>query len=98
MFALIFNSFEKGSAFNIKEASLRIEDFTLDLVKRLYKQHTDDTGQAFSNEALERIFYYTQGQPWLVNALGRELCFDRYALDKNHEISLSDVDEKVEIF
>jgi len=86
-----------GSAFNIKEQSLRIKDFTFDQVKRLYQQHTDDTGQVFSDPALDRIFYYTQGQPWLVNALGRELCFGEYALDTTHEITPADVDEKVEI-
>ncbi len=86
-----------GSAFNIKDKSLRIADFTFDQVCKLYKQHTVDTGQTFSQEALERVFYFTRGQPWLVNAIGRELCFDDYSLDKNRNIIASDVDEKVEI-
>ena len=86
-----------GSAFNIKDKSLRITDFTADQVNRLYAQHTGDTGQQFTDESLDRVFYYTQGQPWLVNALGRELCFDDYAIPLNQEITAVDVDEKVEI-
>ncbi len=86
-----------GSAFNIKDKSIRIADFSPEQVNALYQQHTDDTGQTFSSEALERVYYYTLGQPWLVNALGRELCFDDYALPRDHEVTESDVDEKVEI-
>ena len=60
-------------------------------------QHTSDTGQKFSEEALERVYYFTQGQPWLVNALGRELCFDDYAIPWSQDIAAADVDDKVEI-
>jgi hypothetical protein len=86
-----------GSAFNIKDKSLRITDFTADQVRRLYAQHTEDSGQQFTENALKRVFYYTQGQPWLVNALGRELCFDDYAIPWDQEVTATDVDEKVEI-
>jgi len=86
-----------GSAFNIKDKSLRIDDFNFRQVKDLCAQHSADTGQQFSSGALERLFYFTQGQPWLVNALGRELCFDDSAITRDQEIMASDVDEKVEI-
>jgi hypothetical protein len=86
-----------GSAFNIKDKSLRFSDFNADQVRRLYGQHTEDTGQRFTQEALEQVFYYTQGQPWLVNALGRELCFDDYAIPRDQEVTAADVAEKVEI-
>jgi hypothetical protein len=62
-----------SSPFNIKVASLRLGDFTDIEVRALYAQHTAATGQAFSDEALERAFSYTQGQPWLTNALAREV-------------------------
>jgi hypothetical protein len=39
----------------------------------LYQQHTKDTGQVFTQEAIETAFYLTQGQPWLVNALAKEI-------------------------
>jgi len=64
-----------GSAFNIKETSIRLGDFSLDQIERLYGQHTVATGQVFEQTALEEVFRLTRGQPWLVNALGRELCF-----------------------
>jgi len=41
-----------GSAFNIKEKSIRLNNFTLSQVKDLYKQHTDLTGQVFTNQAI----------------------------------------------
>jgi hypothetical protein len=41
-------------------------------VKNLYKQHTEATGQIFTPEAIERAFYLTDGQPWLVNAIARQ--------------------------
>ena len=62
-----------ASPFNIAVKSLRISDFSFDDVAALYKQHTEETGQEFTPEAIERAFGYTQGQPWLVNALAREV-------------------------
>jgi hypothetical protein len=62
-----------ASPFNIKVASLRLDDFTAEQVAALYAQHTGDTGQEFTREAVARAFDYTRGQPWLVNALAREI-------------------------
>lgn len=62
-----------GSPFNIIEDSLRIMDFTRDEVAALYKQHTEETGQEFNPEAVDRASDYTRGQPWLVNALAYEI-------------------------
>lgn len=62
-----------SSPFNVAVESLRIGDFTLDQVAELYGQHTADTGQKFTPDALNRAFGYSQGQPWLVNALAREV-------------------------
>ncbi|HEX5749470.1 MAG TPA: ATP-binding protein [Archangium sp.] len=58
-----------ASFFNITAESLTLRNFTRDEVAELYQQHTDDTGQMFLPEAIDRAFYWTQGQPWLVNAL-----------------------------
>jgi hypothetical protein len=62
-----------SSPFNIIDKSFRMHDFTAAKVAELYGQHTADTGQAFTAEAVDRAFDYTQGQPWLVNALAREI-------------------------
>ncbi len=61
-----------GSAFNIKAESLRLGDFSRDELAALYQQHTDATGQEFSEEAIELAWQSTQGQPWLVNALAEQ--------------------------
>ena len=65
-----------GSAFNIKAKSLRLGDFSEQEVRALLAQHTAATGQAFTEEAVRLILTRTAGQPWLVNALCREACFD----------------------
>jgi len=62
-----------ASPFNIKLESLRLGDFTFDEVAELYGQHTAETGQVFAPGAVEHAFGLTGGQPWLVNALAREV-------------------------
>jgi hypothetical protein len=59
------------SPFNILARSLTIGNFTADEVATLYQQHTTDTGQVFTDEAVARAFELTQGQPYMVNALAR---------------------------
>ena len=65
-----------GSAFNVRAESLRLGDFTRAEVGTLLARHTEETGQAFTPEALETVWARTRGQPWLVNALCRRACFD----------------------
>jgi len=65
-----------GSAFNIKAKSLRLGDFDQQDVNTLLQQHTTETGQVFTEPAREHVWTLTQGQPWLVNALAYETCFE----------------------
>ena len=65
-----------GSAFNIRTKSLRLGDFTRDEVQLLLTQHTEETGQIFTEDTQNKVWELTQGQPWLVNALAYEACFD----------------------
>ena len=77
-----------GSAFNIRAKSLRLDDFTPDEVHTLLAQHTEATGQVFSEDAQNKVWELTQGQPWLVNALAYEACFDNKAgRDRNQPIT-----------
>ena len=62
-----------GSAFNIKAESLRLGNFTPEEIRQLYQQHTDETGQVFDEDCFPMIWEATEGQPWLVNALGYEV-------------------------
>ena len=83
-----------GSAFNIKAKSLRLGDFTNAEVRELLAQHTAERGQAFEDGATERIWDLTCGQPWLVNALAYEACFDRETgRDWSRSIRFDAIDE-----
>ena len=77
-----------GSAFNIKARSLRLGDFDEDQVHALLRQHTQETGQAFKEDALEAVWNRTLGQPWLVNALAYEaVCEGEAAGDRSRPVS-----------
>ena len=60
-----------ASPFNIKARSLTIGNFTAAEVATLYRQHTTETGQEFTEEAVAHAFALTQGQPYLANALAK---------------------------
>jgi type II secretory pathway predicted ATPase ExeA len=64
---------QTASPFNIKVESLTMRSFYELEVAELYQQHTDDTGQVFTPESIKLVFDLTQGQPWLVNAIARQL-------------------------
>ncbi len=83
-----------SSPFNIVAKSLRLGDFTQEETLTLLDQHTGETGQAFTPEALEAVWTQTLGQPWLVNALAWETCFERKAgRDRTRAVSADDVAE-----
>jgi hypothetical protein len=65
-----------ASPFNIVTKVLSISNFTIEQVWELYLQHTSDTGQVFEKDAVEFIYEQTQGQPWLVNAIAREIVIE----------------------
>ncbi|MEO1743668.1 MAG: ATP-binding protein [Cyanobacteria bacterium J06629_9] len=62
-----------ASPFNIKVKSVTMRNFTSAEVKSLLSQHTMDTGQVFEPEAVKAIYELTWGQPWLVNAIAKEI-------------------------
>ena len=81
-----------GSAFNVKSKSLRLGDFTVAETRALLAQHTAETGQVFPAGARELIQTRSAGQPWLVNALCREACFDSEAgRDRSRDITEADI-------
>jgi hypothetical protein len=83
------------SPFNIVVESMRIANFTADEVAALYGQHTVETGQEFTPDAVRRAFDYTQGQPWLVNALAGEV-LDRLGVEPPAPITAEHIDEAKE--
>ena len=81
-----------SSPFNIKVKSLRMGDFTRTQVAELYGQRTEETGQEFTAEAAGLAFEYSSGQPWLVNALAREITVDM-RVEPPEPVTAAHVDE-----
>src|SRR5277367_719751 len=84
-----------SSPFNIKEDSLRLGNFAEAEIRELYGQHTAETGQVFTDEALARAWDLTQGQPWLVNALAREIV-EKMGVPATEPITAAHMDEAKE--
>ena len=64
------------SPFNITAEAQTLAPFTQPEVEELLLQHTAVTGQRFEAEAVECIFYLSQGHPWLINALADQVVRD----------------------
>ena len=84
-----------ASPFNIVAASVTLRNFTQEEDSMLYRQHTDDKGQQFENGVVETVFEQTQGQPWLVNAIAREITFNQLNLDYSPTITVEMVDTAI---
>ena len=83
-----------GSAFNVKAESLRIGDFTEAEARALLGQHTAESGQPFTEEALRAVWELTAGQPWLVNSLAQQACFRNEAgRDRSRAITAEAIHE-----
>jgi hypothetical protein len=86
-----------GSAFNIKAESLRLSDFNAAEARALLQQHTAETGQIFTPEALDAVWTLTLGQPWLINALAYEACFRmRDGRDRSQPITVERIQQAKE--
>lgn len=81
------------SPFNIVSESLTRRNLTLEEIARLYSQHTEQTGQVFSPVVSKKIYDYTQGQPWLVNAIAREIVVKILHNDFSQTISSTQVEQ-----
>jgi hypothetical protein len=62
-----------ASPFNIVAETYTLENFTKEEITQLYQQHTNESGQLFNDDVIELVYEQTQGQPWLVNAIAREV-------------------------
>ena len=82
-----------GSAFNIKSESLRLGNFSQEEIHELYMQHTEQTGQQFDDGCFPIIWTATEGQPWLVNALGYEVTMK---MKENRDRSITITAEMIE--
>jgi len=85
-----------ASPFNIVTEVLTLRNFTGDEVAQLYAQHTKETGQIFPSDVTDSVYRYTQGQPWLVNAVAREITVKILESDFSAQITLKHVGQAVE--
>ena len=85
-----------ASPFNIVAESRTLRNFTHEEVGQLYAQHAEEQGQVFPDEAVERAFYHTQGQPWLVNAIAREIVVKLLRSDFTKAIEPEHVEQAVQ--
>jgi hypothetical protein len=90
------NRLGTSSPFNIKVESFTLANFSVTDVASLYGQHTADTGQVFTPAAIQRVYEITQGQPWLVNALARQMV-EVVVPDRSLPLEVYHVDEAKEI-
>ncbi len=60
------------SPFNIQD-EFKLPNFTLEQVKALFQEYTDEVGQTFAPEVIESVHKQTAGQPFLVNRFGQIL-------------------------
>ncbi|MEM7534870.1 MAG: AAA-like domain-containing protein [Chloroflexota bacterium] len=85
-----------NSPFNIAARSFALRNFTEEEVYALLRQHTDETGQAFTNDALAQVFHLSQGQPWLVNALAK-VSVEELVLDETMPVEVAHINQSREI-
>ena len=89
-------SIGSGSPFNIKAESLTISNFSRLQISGLFQQYTDEGGQIFDDEIIDRIELLTGGQPWLVNALAREITDKILEGDTSRPVTIEIVDQAKE--
>ncbi|MDW8228858.1 MAG: ATP-binding protein [Saprospiraceae bacterium] len=85
-----------GSPFNVKAKSIFLKVFTHEEALGLLQQHTDETGQVFTEEAIKKIYEYSGGQPWLTNALANEIVAEILQNDYARPITADMVEEAKE--
>jgi hypothetical protein len=80
-----------ASPFNIITEDLTLGNFRKDDVARLFAQHTEATGQVFCDGVADKVYEYTRGQPWLVNALARECVMKIHDRRYDEPITVEDI-------
>ncbi|MDR1102963.1 MAG: AAA-like domain-containing protein [Tannerella sp.] len=89
-------SLGSASPFNIVTKTYTLKNFTKEEIRQLYQQHTDETGQIFKEDAVELVWQQTQGQPWLVNAVAREVIVEMLHSDYTQPVTAERVAEAVQ--
>ncbi|MDR3154824.1 MAG: AAA-like domain-containing protein [Deltaproteobacteria bacterium] len=86
-----------ASPFNIKKKALTLANFTEAEIRALYRQHTEATGQVFEDAAIAKAWHWSEGQPWLVNALADTVIADELRNDFRVTVTGDHVDQAAEL-
>ncbi len=84
------------SPFNIAD-QVKLPPFSLKNVHDLYAQYTEETNQSFTEQAVQKVYEETAGQPWLVNRLGTILTID-IKPETTDPLTAEDVQKAIDIF
>ncbi|MDR3155461.1 MAG: hypothetical protein LBW85_14640 [Deltaproteobacteria bacterium] len=85
-----------ASPFNIISEALSLHDFSFAQMSALYRQHTEASGQRFDDGALEAAWNWSEGQPWIVNALAREAIVKQLKNDFSVPVTQAHIDTAAE--
>jgi len=85
-----------ASPFNIVSKSVSLPNFTCDNIAELFITHTVLTKQLTEKQAIAYIFEQTKGQPWLVNAIAREIVEDILKEDYSKSITRDMVETAIQ--
>lgn len=88
-------NFGSQSPFNIA-VQINIENFTLDQVYELINQYLEDSGQKLEEGVIEKIYYETGGQPFLVNRLCSIMVED-IVTDRAKIVGFDDLNQALEV-
>ena len=80
-----------ASPFNIIKRDLTMPNFGRNDIVRLYAQHTEATGQVFRDGVADKVYEFTLGQPWLVNAIAEECVETIHEYRYTEPITVEDV-------
>ncbi|MBS3872457.1 MAG: AAA-like domain-containing protein [Firmicutes bacterium] len=85
-----------ASPFNIVRTALTLHNFTRAEIAQLYSQHTETTGQIFEPGAIDKVHWWTNGQPWLVNAIALEAIENELSYDYAKLVTADMVEDAVQ--
>ena len=85
-----------ASPFNIVTETYTLKNFTKEEITSLYLQHTEATGHVFEPDAIDVVHEQTQGQPWLVSAIAREVIVKILQSDYTQPITAALIDEAIQ--
>ncbi|GAP72930.1 hypothetical protein SAMD00024442_5_50 [Candidatus Symbiothrix dinenymphae] len=89
-------SLGSASPFNVITEAMTFNNFTKEDIVKLYAQHTAETGQVFEPDAIELVHQQTQGQPWLVNAIAREVIVKTLQSDYTKPVTAELVEQAIQ--